>query len=77
MVKAKLFSYAHSGIYYKKYGISPDLHFDKLREKYGSKVAVEIVDRNMEKALRQDAENRRCISDRYEFMPVPEKECPF
>lgn len=68
MTKAKLFPYAHSGIYYKKYGISPDLHFDKLREKHGTKVAVEIIDRNMYKALMEKQENERCILER---------ECPF
>ena len=68
MVKAKLFSYAHSGIYYRKYGISPDLHFDKLREKHGAKAAVEIVDRNMLKALEEKQRNEQRILER---------ECPF
>lgn len=68
MVKAKLFPYAQSGIYYKKYGISPDRYFDKLREKHGSKVAVEIVDRNMLNALEEKQRNEQRIL---------ESECPF
>lgn len=68
MKKAKLFPYAQSGIYYKKYGISPDRHFDRLREKHGSKAAVEIVDRNMFKALEEKRINEQRILER---------ECPF
>ena len=51
MTKARLFSYAHSQIYYKKYGIDPDRHFDRLCRRWGSDAAVDIVDGNMKKAL--------------------------
>lgn len=51
MTRAKLFSYKHSQIYYKKYGISPDRHFDILRKRWGADAAIEIVNRNMEKLL--------------------------
>lgn len=50
MVKAKLFSYQDSQIYYYNYGINPEKHFDKLCEKYGSDTAVKMLDENMIKA---------------------------
>ena len=64
MTKARLFSYRHSQIYYKKYGIYPDRHFDQLQKKWGSDAAVEIVDGNMKKALMPEWE-KACA------------ECPF
>lgn len=51
MTKARLFPYREAQIYYKKYGINPDRHFDRLCEKYGTDAAVGIVDRNMKNAL--------------------------
>lgn len=75
MFKAKLFSFEDSGIYYKKYGISPDRHFDRLRKNYGTDVAIEMVDRNMQKAWESKwkADRKR----EREWQCVPDAECPF
>ena len=52
MFKAKLFNYRDSGIYYKKFGISPDKHYDKLNERYGKDIALKMIDANMLKAFK-------------------------
>lgn len=75
MIKAKLFSYSDTNTYYRKYGITPDRHFDRLREKYGTDVAVGIVDRNMIKAL--ECKRKRDIEKEKERQRILESECPF
>lgn len=74
MTKAKLFDYRNSQLYYKRYGIDPDRHFDRLCEKYGTDVAVDIVDRNMIKiweGRKKEAEKQN------RFERCSDAECPF
>lgn len=75
MFKAKLFNFRDSQIYFKKYGISPDKHFDKLCEIYGTAVAVEMIDRNMMKAYESKWKKDREKEEREKR--VLESECPF
>lgn len=75
MIKAKLFDYNESKIYYQTYGISPDLHFDLLCEKWGREVAIEIVDRNMQKSYEEkwkEEQRKRELEQK-----LLEAECPF
>lgn len=74
MTKARLFDYHDSKLYYKKHGIDPDKHFDKLCEKYGTHVAVDIVDRNMIKIW---SDNIKKAKQADMFERVSEAECPF
>ena len=75
MLKAKLFSYKYSNIYFQKYGISPDKHFDRLRETYGTDYARETVDVNMENALLSAwLEEQQREEERQRIL---ENECPF
>ena len=75
MIKARLFSYRDSGIYYKRFGISPDRHYDKLRESYGADAAIEMIDRNMMKAWEAKwNEDRKREEERQRIL---ESECPF
>ena len=75
MFKAKLFSYKYSKIYFLKYGITPDNHFDRLREAYGINYARETVDANMENALlsayleeqQREEERQRILNAEFPF----------
>lgn len=74
MTRARLFDYRNSQLYYKRYGIDPDRHFDKLCGKYGTDVAVDIVDRNMMKiweSRKKEAEKQN------RFERCSDAECPF
>jgi len=71
MFKAKLFNYRDSQTYYRNFGISPDKHFDKLCEKYGKDVAVEMIDRNMLKAWENERKRKELE------LRALESECPF
>lgn len=75
MFKAKLFNFRDSQTYFKKYGISPDKHFDKLRENYGTAVAVEMIDRNMMKAYESKWKRDREKEERERVQL--DAECPF
>lgn len=74
MTKARLFDYKNSQLYYKRYGIDPDRHFDKLCEKYGTDVAVDIVDRNMMKIWES---RQKEAQKQNRFERCPDSECPF
>lgn len=73
MTKARLFDYRDSRKYYNRYGIDPDRHFDKLCEKYGVDVAVDIVDRNMLRIYEDGCKKGK----KGEFEPCGGAECPF
>lgn len=75
MTKAKIFLYEHAQIYYRKYGIDPDKHFDRMCEKYGIEVAGEIIERNMIKAFECMWKERR--EKEKEQQCILESECPF
>lgn len=75
MFKARLFSFEDSGIYFKKYGISPDKHFDRLCKNYGTDAAVEIVDRNMQKAWESKRKKEKEEEERQQR--ILDMECPF
>ncbi len=75
MFKAKIFNYRDSQTYYKKFGISPDRHFDRLREKYGTDVAISMVDKNMMKAW-QDKWKEEAAREERERR-ILDAECPF
>lgn len=75
MFKAKLFDYRDSGIYYKKFGISPDKHFDKFCERYGSDTAVRMIDENMIKAWKSKENEDRKKAEREQR--ILDAECPF
>lgn len=73
MTKARLFDYKDSQRYNKRYGIDPDRHFDKLCEKYGVDVAVDMVDRNMMRIYEDEFGKRK----NGEFEQCGGAECPF
>ncbi len=75
MVKARLFPYRHSQVYYRKYGISPDRHFDRLCETYGTDAAIEIIDSNMLKAFESKWKEDKEREEREKR--ILESECPF
>lgn len=73
MFKAKLFNFRDSQNYLKRYGISPEKHFDKLREQHGKNVAVEMIDRNMMRIYEDEFGKRK----NGEFEQCGGAECPF
>lgn len=75
MFKAKLFNFRDSQTYFKKYGISPDKHFDRLREKYGTDTAVNMIDENMMKAWKSKWKEEEKQKEREQR--ILETECPF
>lgn len=75
MAKVRLFDYRESGIYYKKFGISPDMHYVKLCEVYGRDTALKTVEENMEKAFESWWEKEREKAEEEER--ILDAECPF
>lgn len=75
MFRAKIFNYRDSQTYLKKYGISPDKHFDRLREKYGTDTAVKIIDENMMKAWKNKWKEEEKQKEREQR--ILDAECPF
>lgn len=73
MFKAKLFNFRDSQNYLKRYGISPEKHFDKLHEQYGKDIAVEMIDRNMMRIWEDQMKEGKKGS----FEQCSTAECPF
>lgn len=75
MTKGRILDFRNSQLYYRKFGIDPDKHFDMLCEKYGGDVANDIFDRNCirmwEDGIRKEKEREE--REQREL----EAECPF